>query len=275
MSEFNTINPDIAEASKKLDEVINKDPEIKEVVDNIPKPDEEELMDIFTEDKKETDEEHTENTDDSEDGLDSDFDLNPDDMAGLEELQNLFKLFGAGTGANVLDMPQIVFQKLDKTIDLPKYAHPGDAGMDVCSSENVIIPSMQRKLVHTGLRARIPEGLEIQVRPRSGLALKHGITVLNTPGTIDSGYRGEIGVILANFGDKDFTIKKGDRIAQLVVASFTSVRVLEGDVDKDETDRGAGGFGSTGVSEELNKEEPVSKNGAEDKEASKEDPQKS
>ena len=140
--------------------------------------------------------------------------------------------------------------------------HPGDAGMDIRSIEKITIPARGHRLVHTGLRVRIPEGFEIQVRPRSGLALKHGVTVLNTPGTIDSGYRGEIGVILANFSDKDFEIRKGDRIAQLVFAPFVSARILEGDVDKEETDRGEGGFGSTGVSEELNKEEPI--NGAEE-----------
>ena len=252
MSEFNTINPDITESSKKLDEVINKDPEVKEIVDSIPKPDEEELEDIFTD------------KDGNIGDPDEDTYFNPEDMTGLEELQNLLNLFGGKdfAGNSILDKEQVVFQKIDPTAILPKYAHAGDAGMDICSIENITIPVMQRKLIHTGLRARIPEGLEIQVRPRSGLALKHGVTVLNTPGTIDSGYRGEIGVILANFGDKGFDVRKGDRVAQLVVSKFVSIRVLEGDVDKDETDRGEGGFGSTGVSEELNKEE--TKNGAEE-----------
>ena len=92
----------------------------------------------------------------------------------------------------------------------------------------------------------LPPGYEAQVRPRSGLALKHGVTVLNTPGTIDSGYRGEVGVILANFGDADFAVRKGDKIAQIVIASVTQPDIVESDA-VDSTDRGAGGFGSTGV----------------------------
>lgn len=248
MSDFNKINPDIAEASAKIDKVIESDPELKEVVDNIPKPDEEELMDIFTNSEESEDdlEELTKSIDDADDKFDM------DNLDCLEDIQNLFSLFG-NAGSNILEVPKVIFQKIDPTANLPKYAHPGDAGMDICSIENITIPSMQRKLIHTGLRAKIPEGLEIQVRPRSGLALKHGITVLNTPGTIDSGYRGEIGVILANFSDKDFDVKKGDRIAQLVVASFVSARILEGDVDNEETDRGEGGFGSTGVNTENDK----------------------
>ena len=101
-------------------------------------------------------------------------------------------------------------------------------------------------MVKTGLAMQLPFGYEAQVRPRSGLALKHGVTVLNTPGTIDSGYRGEVGVILANFGDSDFPVAKGDRIAQLVIAPVTQAEVEGTDVI-DETDRGTGGFGSTGV----------------------------
>ena len=259
MSEVNENNSNIETMGSKFDETIENNPELKKVFDTVPKPDEEELEDIFT----------------NEDGTIGDEEFNPEDMAGLDELQNLFKMFGGGDGDSILSTPKLVFQKTDPTADLPEYAHPGDAGMDIRSIEKITIPARGHKLVHTGLRVRIPEGFEIQVRPRSGLALKHGITVLNTPGTIDSGYRGEIGVILANFSDKDFEIRKGDRIAQLVFAPFVSARILEGDVDKEETDRGEGGFGSTGISEELNKEEPVSENGAEDKEASKEDPQKS
>ena len=129
---------------------------------------------------------------------------------------------------------------------LPSYAHESDAGMDVRSVEDATIPSGGRVLIHTGLVANLPMGTEIQVRPRSGLALKHGVTVLNTPGTVDSGYRGEIGVILANFGDKDFVVAKGDKIAQFVVATVTQAEVYCLS-DVDETDRGVGGFGSTGV----------------------------
>ena len=129
---------------------------------------------------------------------------------------------------------------------LPAYAHPSDAGMDLRSVADVTIPRFGRALVPTGLVALLPLGYEAQVRPRSGLALKKGVTVLNSPGTIDSGYRGEIGVILANFGEEAFEVKKGDKIAQLVVAPVTQAAVERTDV-VDETDRGAGGFGSTGV----------------------------
>lgn len=140
----------------------------------------------------------------------------------------------------------VAFKKLSPEAVLPAYAHPGDAGMDVCSVENLTVAPGGRALVHTGLAMALPPGYEAQVRPRSGLALKRGVTVLNTPGTIDEGYRGEIGVILANFGDSDFVVEKGDRIAQMVIAPVTRAEVVEvGEVDS--TDRGAGGFGSTGV----------------------------
>ncbi|MBO5643323.1 MAG: dUTP diphosphatase [Kiritimatiellae bacterium] len=129
---------------------------------------------------------------------------------------------------------------------LPSYAHESDAGMDVRSVDDLVIPPGGRALVHTGLVANLPLGTEIQVRPRSGLALKHGVTVLNTPGTVDSGYRGEIGVILANFGDQDFVVSKGDKIAQFVIATVTQAEVFCVS-DVEETDRGDGGFGSTGV----------------------------
>lgn len=138
------------------------------------------------------------------------------------------------------------FKRVHKDAVLPAYAHPSDAGMDICSVEELTIPSGARALVHTGLIANLPLGYEIQVRPRSGLALKKGITVLNTPGTIDAGYRGEIGVILMNLGESDFEVKVGDRIAQLVVAPVLQPTVVEA-TEIDETDRGAGGFGSTGV----------------------------
>ena len=245
MSDFEKINPNIDESVNAAD----GDNVLKDTIDSIPKPDEEELEDIFTNEDGTIGEDDTLSEDD--------FKLNPEDMSGLEELQNLFSMLSGGGSGNILDKPQVIFQKIDPSAELPEYAHPGDAGMDIRSIEKLTIPPMGRALVHTGLRARIPEGFEIQVRPRSGLALKHGVTVLNTPGTIDSGYRGEIGIILSNFGDKEFNIRKGDRVAQLVFASVVSARILEGDVDKEETDRGEGGFGSTGVSEELNKEEPT------------------
>lgn len=137
------------------------------------------------------------------------------------------------------------FKRIHPDAVLPAYAHPSDAGMDVRSVEELVIPAGKRALVHTGLVIILPPLYEAQVRPRSGLALKFGVTVLNTPGTIDSGYRGEIGVILANFGDADFVVKKGDKIAQLVIAPVTQPEVCEV-TEIDETDRGAGGFGSTG-----------------------------
>ncbi len=138
------------------------------------------------------------------------------------------------------------FKRIHPDAVLPAYAHPSDAGMDLKSVADVVIPRGGRALVPTGLVVLLPPGYEAQVRPRSGLALKHGVTVLNSPGTIDSGYRGEIGVILANFGAADFAVKTGDKIAQLVIAPVTQPQVEETDVI-DETDRGAGGFGSTGV----------------------------
>jgi dUTP pyrophosphatase len=138
------------------------------------------------------------------------------------------------------------FKRVHPDASLPAYARPGDAGMDLRSVDELVIPRGGRALVHTGLVMQLPPMFEAQVRPRSGLALKSGVTVLNTPGTIDSGYRGEVGVILANFGDGDFRVSKGDRIAQLVIAPVTQAEVVETD-EVDETDRGAGGFGSTGI----------------------------
>lgn len=138
------------------------------------------------------------------------------------------------------------FKRVHPDASLPAYAHPGDAGMDVRSVEDVELAPGSRALVHTGLVMILPAGWEAQVRPRSGLALKHGVTVLNTPGTIDAGYRGEIGVILANMGDAAFSVRKGDRIAQIVIAPVTAAVIEEADA-VDETVRGAGGFGSTGV----------------------------
>lgn len=138
------------------------------------------------------------------------------------------------------------FRKLRPEAVLPSYAHASDAGMDVRSVEALTLAPGARALVHTGLVMLLPPGYEAQVRPRSGLALKNGVTVLNTPGTIDSGYRGEVGVILANFGAESFEVKPGDKVAQIVVAPVTRAEIVETD-EVDETDRGTGGFGSTGV----------------------------
>ncbi|MBX7248460.1 MAG: dUTP diphosphatase [Caulobacteraceae bacterium] len=134
-------------------------------------------------------------------------------------------------------------------IDLPAYGTAGAAGMDlraaVPADQDLVIQPGARALVPTGLTVAVPVGYEAQVRPRSGLALKHGVTCLNSPGTIDSDYRGEVGVILANLGPEPFTIRRGDRIAQMVVASYAQVAWEESE-RLDETERGQGGFGSTG-----------------------------
>ncbi len=131
------------------------------------------------------------------------------------------------------------------SLPLPAYATPGAAGMDVVAAEDITLAPGARHAVATGFSLAIPEGYEIQVRPRSGLALKHGITVPNTPGTIDSDYRGELKVILINHGAEPFPIHRGDRIAQLVLAPVT-LAAWEEVAELDETARGAGGFGSTG-----------------------------
>lgn len=130
-------------------------------------------------------------------------------------------------------------------LELPAYATDGAAGMDVLSAEDVTLKPGARHAVATGLSVAIPHGFEIQVRPRSGLALKHGISIPNTPGTIDSDYRGELKVIVINHGTEVFDIRRGDRIAQLVLAPVTRAAWLAVD-ELDETVRGEGGFGSTG-----------------------------
>lgn len=131
---------------------------------------------------------------------------------------------------------------------LPEYATPQSAGMDLRANieEPIILKPMQRMLVPTGLFMALPAGYEAQVRPRSGLALKHGITVLNTPGTIDADYRGEVKVLLVNFSDTDFVINDGERIAQMVIAKHETADFIEVE-ELDETERGAGGYGHTGV----------------------------
>ena len=140
----------------------------------------------------------------------------------------------------------IRFQKLNPQATIPQQAHPGDAGMDLVSIEAAEIAPGERRLVHTGLAVEIPVGFEGQVRPRSGLALKHGITVLNAPGTIDAGYRGEIGVVLANFGEATFKVEPGMRIAQLVIAAVAEVAIEVSD-SLSSSERGTGGYGSTGA----------------------------
>jgi dUTP pyrophosphatase len=147
--------------------------------------------------------------------------------------------------------PQIAVVRLPHAegLPLPAYETPGSAGMDlraaVPEDEPLTLRPGARALVPTGLCMAIPLGFEVQVRPRSGLAAKHGVTCLNTPGTIDADYRGEVKVILVNLGEEDFVIRRGERIAQMIVAAVAQAAWLQTD-SLDETARGAGGFGSTG-----------------------------
>lgn len=138
-----------------------------------------------------------------------------------------------------------VLVKKDNSIEYPKYETPQSAGADLRSRIDTFVPANSRVLIPTGLFIALPNGYEAQVRPRSGLALKKGITVLNTPGCVDADYRGEVGVILFNTSDEDFEIKAGDRIAQLVLNKIEQIKWIEVD-ELDETERGKGGFGHTG-----------------------------
>ena len=133
-------------------------------------------------------------------------------------------------------------------LDLPAYEIAGSAGMDIpaANTDDIVIKPGKRVLVPSGLILEIPSGYEVQIRPRSGLAFKHGITCLNTPGTIDSDYRGEVGILLIKLGEEDFTITRGMRIAQMVVAPVVQAKLDERDL-AGSTQRGSGGFGSTGV----------------------------
>lgn len=141
---------------------------------------------------------------------------------------------------------KIKVKNISKNV-LPEYGTEHSAGMDVRANlqEKVVLKPMQRTLIPTGLFMEIPEGYEAQIRPRSGLALKHGISVLNSPGTIDADYRGEVGIILMNLSDKDFEIAHGDRICQMVIKKYEKITWEEVD-EVGLTDRGAGGFGHTG-----------------------------
>ena len=143
-------------------------------------------------------------------------------------------------------MMTLQIERLSASAILPSYAHPGDAGMDLCADETRVLLPGERAAVSTGLRIALPAGTEGQVRPRSGLSIKHGITVINAPGTIDEGYRGEVKVLLVNLGHEPFEITPGMRIAQLVIAPVLRVAITEAAVS-DCTARGTGGFGSTGV----------------------------
>ena len=140
---------------------------------------------------------------------------------------------------------EIKFQKLHPDAQIPSYAHIGDAGADVYAVTEVTVAPQKRAAIPTGLAVDIPIGYEIQVRPKSGLALKHGIAVLNSPGTVDAGYRGEIQVIMINLGDEAYTFTKGQKIAQLVLKPVIQANYVEGELGT--SDRGVGGFGSTGL----------------------------
>jgi dUTP pyrophosphatase len=147
-------------------------------------------------------------------------------------------------------MPVIKVLRLrpsDDPLPLPSYATDGSAGLDVAADVDtvLVIPPLGRARVPTGFAIEVPAGYEVQVRPRSGLAARHGVTVLNAPGTIDSDYRGEVQVLLVNLGDSPFEVRRGDRIAQIVPAAVARAEIVEADCLGD-TDRGAGGFGHTG-----------------------------
>lgn len=141
---------------------------------------------------------------------------------------------------------KVLVERIDEKAIIPFQAHEGDAGMDLFSIEEVTMKPMERKLIHTGIKIQLPKNTEAQIRPRSGLALKNGITVLNSPGTIDEGYRGEIGIILINLSNEEFKVEVGMKIAQMVIKPTLSVEVEEC-VELNETVRGEGGFGSTGI----------------------------
>ena len=142
---------------------------------------------------------------------------------------------------------KVPVKRLDDTIDLPEYAYEGDAGLDLRAAEDTVLNPFGRQVVSCGIAIAIPHGYAGFVLPRSGLAAKHGISIVNAPGLIDSNYRGEIKVILINLGTADFTINSGDRIAQMIVAPVTQASFTITD-SLSETERGSGGFGSTGLS---------------------------
>jgi len=142
-------------------------------------------------------------------------------------------------------MIKVKIKKL-KDVKTPSYAHKGDAGVDLYSAEDYILKPMERKLVSTGIKIALPEGYEAQVRPKSGLAVKHGISIVNTPGTIDAGYRGEVCVIAINLGNEEFKIEKNSKIAQMVFKKVEEAELEEVE-ELDDTIRGEGGFGSTGT----------------------------
>jgi dUTP pyrophosphatase len=145
-------------------------------------------------------------------------------------------------------MTEILIKRLSKTVSMPKYETIGSSGMDLAADidEKIEIKPGETKIIPTGLSVSIPQEFEIQIRPRSGLAVKHQLSVLNTPGTIDADYRGEIKVILINLGKKSFVVEKGSRIAQMVLCPIIKAKIIETET-LDDTTRGSDGFGSTGT----------------------------
>ena len=145
-----------------------------------------------------------------------------------------------------MDVPELPVRRLHPDLPLPAYAHPGDAGADLCAAEDVVLPPGGRATVGTGLAVAVPDGHAAFVHPRSGLAARHGLSVVNAPGTVDAGYRGEVRVVLLNTDPAEpFTVRRGDRIAQLVVQPVTRVRFVDV-AELPPSPRGEGGFGSTG-----------------------------
>lgn len=141
---------------------------------------------------------------------------------------------------------EVKIKRIHADAKLPLQANPGDAGMDLYSIETIEIPSGEARLIQTGLQIELPKGTEAQIRPRSGLALKHSVTVLNSPGTIDEGYRGEIGVILINHGKEKFVVEKSIRIAQMVIQTVPSIQLIEVN-ELSQSVRGTSGFGASGT----------------------------
>ncbi len=142
---------------------------------------------------------------------------------------------------------ELKVKRLSESAVIPQYAHPGDAGLDLVSIEAQTILPGKSQLIRTGIAIELPDGTEAQIRPRSGLALKHQVTVLNSPGTIDTGYRGEICVILINHSTQPFQVEQGMRIAQMVITSFIQVQIATVEMLQDNSARAEGGFGSTGL----------------------------
>lgn len=141
---------------------------------------------------------------------------------------------------------KLLVERINENATVPFYAQVGDVGLDLFSIEEAMVNPGERMLIHTGIRIQLPKNTEAQIRPRSGLALKYGITVLNTPGTIDEGYRGEVGIILINHGNEPFLVKENMKIAQMIIKPTITVEVEEVK-ELGETSRGEGGFGSTGM----------------------------